>query len=280
MLKKHLKKAKEEGFALGQFNFSTVEQLKGITRAAEEAEVPVILGTSEGESKFLGPEEAVALRDVLREKHSEIYLNLDHGKDLNWIKRVIDAGYDMVHFDGSELPLEENIKKTKEVVRLAEAEGLIVEGEVGYVGGSSKVHEGAPKGEKNLTSTKNIVKFISETKVDLCAFSIGNIHGVYTRMPELDFDRLVKISESTDIGLVMHGGSGISGEDLIKAIARGVVKVNVNTELRNEWRREIERSFEKNKDSVTPYKLLKDLPEVTSKKVKEKINIFYGNNIQ
>ena len=218
------------------------------------------------------------MRDVLREKHPDIYLNLDHGKDLDWIKKAIDAGYDMIHFDGSKLPLDENIEETRKVVELARERGVVVEGEVGHVGGASNVHEGAPKGEKNLTSSETLAKFISQTKVDLCAFSIGNVHGVYSEMPELDFDRLNKISESTEIGLVMHGGSGISDEDVKKSIEKGVTKVNVNTELRNEWRREIERSLEEDKDSVTPYKLFNNLSKVTSKKVKEKIDIFYENS--
>ncbi len=278
MLSDHLERAKREGFGLGQFNFSTLEQMKGIVRAAKEKNVPVILGTSGGESRFFGLKEAVALRDVLREEYSKIYLNLDHGKDLDWIKRTIDAGYDMIHFDGSDLDLEENIEKTKKVVAMTKGKNIVVEGEVGKVGGGSNMHEGAPESQENLTSTENIAKFISETKVDLCAFSIGNVHGVYTEMPDLDFSRLTEISENTSVGLVMHGGSGITKEDIKKSIQKGVVKVNVNTELRNEWRREIERSFEENKDTVTPYKLFKNLPNVTREKVKEKINIFYENS--
>ena len=279
MLKKHLSTAKEKGYALGQFNFCTLEQLKGIARAAKEKNVPVILGTSRGESQFLGLKEAVALRDVMREIHPDIYLNLDHGSDLEWIEKAIEAGYDMIHFDGSDLSLEENIKKTKKVVEIAKKEGVVVEGEVGKVGGGSSMHQGAPESRGDLTSTKKIAKFISRTKVDLCAFSIGNVHGVYSEMPKLNFNRLTEISEKTDIGLVMHGGSGIADEDIKKSISKGVVKVNVNTELRNEWRKEIERSFAANKETATPYKLFKKLPEVTSKKVKEKINIFYENNI-
>ena len=278
-LKENLEKAKNERWALGQFNFSTVEQMKGIVEAAKEKNVPVILGTSRGESQFLGLKEAVALRDVLREKHSDIYLNLDHGRDIEWIKKAIEAGYDMIHFDGSDLPLEKNIEKTKEVVSMVAGKDIVIEGEIGKVGGGSNMHEGAPKEQKDLTSTETLVKFISETDVDLCAFSIGNVHGVYTQMPELDFDRLTDISEKTDIGLVMHGGSGISTTDLKTSIKKGVVKVNVNTELRNEWRKEIERSFNENPNTVTPYKLFKEVSTVISKKTKEKINIFYENSI-
>ncbi len=278
MLIEYLKRAKKDKFALGQFNFSTIEQMKGVVMAAKEKEVPVILGTSEGESRFLGLKEAVALRDVMRDIHPDIYLNLDHGSNLKSIKEAIEVGYDMIHFDGSDLGLEENIKKTKKIVQIAEKRGVVVEGEVGRVGGGSSMHEGAPKQKTDLTSTKKIAKFISQTKVDLCAFSIGNIHGVYTEMPKLNFDRLTEIAQKTEIGLVMHGGSGIDDADLKRSIREGVVKINVNTELRNEWRKEIERSFKENPATVTPYKLLQEVSSVTAKKTKEKINIFYENS--
>ncbi len=273
----HLEKARKEGWALGQFNFSTVEQMKGIVRAAAHCDVPVILGTSTGESKFLGLKEAVALRDVMREIYPYIYLNLDHGKDLNYIRKAIDVGYDMIHFDGSELPLEENIEKTKKVIDMAKGK-IVFEGEIGKVGGSSNFHEGRPESKEDLTSVETLVKFISETQVDLCAFSIGNVHGVYSEMPNLDFKRLEEIREAVSLGLVMHGGSGISEEDIRKSIENGVVKVNVNTELRKVWREEIERSFANNKNEATPYILLSSVSEVIFRKTKEKINIFYENN--
>ncbi len=281
-LKNHIQQARKEKYALGQFNLSTIDQMKGIVKAAKEMQVPVILGTSGGESRFLGLKEAVALRDVLRETYSEIFLNLDHGSDLEWVEKAIDAGYDMIHFDGSDLPLEENIKKTKMVVDMVSKKDkdLVVEGELGRVGGSSGVHKKAPEKTENLTSTKTLVKFISETGIDLCAFSIGNIHGVYSKAPSLDFDLLNKISEISSVGLVMHGGSGIKDSDIKKAIKKGVVKVNVNTELRKVWREEIERSFKENPKTVTPYKLLSEVKEEIYKKVIEKINIFYEGNIR
>lgn len=276
----YIEKAKKQNWALGQFNFSTMEQMKGIIAAAHKENVPVILGTSEGESRFFGLKEAVALRDVMREEYSEVYLNLDHGKDLKWVEKAINAGYDMVHFDGSDLSLEENIFKTKTVVNLAKAKSIVVEGEIGKVGGSSSIHNKAPEKQKDLTSTQTLVKFISETGIDLCAFSIGNIHGVYNQAPELDFDLLDEINKKSVVGLVMHGGSGIKDEDIRKSIKKGVVKINVNTELRKVWRDEIDRSFQANPDEVTPYKLFSKVTEEIYKKTTEKINIFYENYIR
>ena len=141
-IKYYLKKAQEEHFAIGQFNFSDFSQMRAICDAGAALKSPIILGTSEGESKFFGLEEAVAIRDVLRKKTGlPIFLNLDHGKSFEYLKEAIDAGYDMVHFDGSKLPLEENIKITKEVVKYAKNKGVTVEGEVGRIGtDSSKIY--------------------------------------------------------------------------------------------------------------------------------------------
>lgn len=273
-LKNHLEKARKEEYALGQFNFSTLQQLRGIVEAAKRKQVPVILGTSRGESEFIGLKQAVKLVEALRETYSEIYLNLDHGKDLEWIEKAIEAGYDMIHFDGSDLSLEENIRKTQKVEEMLK-EDMILEGEVGKVGGSSELHNSSQT-EKNLTSTENLVKFIKQTQVDLCALAIGNVHGIYEEMPELDFDLLEEIKGTSDIGLVLHGGSGIDSESVRKTIRSGVVKVNVNTELRKVWRNQTEKGLTQNKKEVTPYKLLSKVKGEIRKKVEEKINTFYN----
>src|ERR1035437_1604984 len=121
----YLEKAQKEKFAIGQFNFSDFTQMKAILEAAGKLKSPVILGTSEGESKFFGLEEAVALRDVLRKRTGlPVFLNLDHGKTFEYLKEAIDAAYDMVHFDGSKLSFEENVKITKEVVKYAKDKGV------------------------------------------------------------------------------------------------------------------------------------------------------------
>src|SRR5579863_9574996 len=134
-LKYYIQKAQREKWAIGQFNFSDWSQVKGIVAAAQAAKAPIILGTSEGESKFAGLAEAVAMRDVLRKKTGvPIFLNLDHGKSLDYLKEAINAGYDMVHFDGSKLPLDENMHISREVVQYAKWRGVVVEGEVGRFG--------------------------------------------------------------------------------------------------------------------------------------------------
>ncbi len=194
-LKQVLKKTQEDKKAVGQFNFSAWEQLQGILKAAQKKDQPVIIGTSSGESHFLGLKQAKALVEAGKEKYGvEAFLNLDHGKDLEWIKKAVDAGYSAVHFDGSDLSLEENIERTKEVVEYAHSSDVLVEGELGYLTGRSASHEGKIEIKKeNLTSPDQVQKFVEATDVDSLAVAIGNVHGIYAEMPALDLERLKEI---------------------------------------------------------------------------------------
>ena len=150
-LKDYLRRAQRQKFAIGQFNFSTVEQLRGILDAAERMKTPVILGTSEGESKFLGLKEILALVEISKMKYKvPVFLNLDHGKDLDYIKKAIDFGYSAVHFDGSGLSLEKNMKYAKKVVEYAHKKGVLVEGEIDSIK------------EKSLTSTDKAERFLEQ----------------------------------------------------------------------------------------------------------------------
>ncbi|MFH1643362.1 MAG: class II fructose-bisphosphate aldolase [Patescibacteria group bacterium] len=259
-------KAKEEKWAIGQFNFSTDEQLKAIVKAAEELDSPVILGTSEGESSFFGLKEAIAERDVLRKKTNlPIFLNLDHGRDLDYIKKAVEEGYDCVHFDGSNLSLEENIQKTKEIVNFAKQYGALVEGEINPIGNNLV-------GGK-LTDPQEALNFIKQTGVNSLAVAIGNVHGVFDKMPTLDLKRLQEIDKTTDTFLVLHGGSGIPEEEIKKTIKFGIVKININTELRVEWKESLVRSLEES-DSIKPYEILPAVINKISKVVSEKIKLF------
>ena len=144
-LKYHFQKVKRKKQAIGQFNFSTLEQLKGIIEAAREKKTPIILGTSQGEVGFFGMEEAILLRDYYRKSFPHIYLNLDHGRDIKLIKKAIDLGYDCVHHDGSELSFKENIKRTKKIVKYAHKRKVLVEGEIKSIKGGSETHKGVLK---------------------------------------------------------------------------------------------------------------------------------------
>jgi len=291
-LKYYLKKAQKEKWAIGQFNFSTGSQLKGIIRAAENLRSPVILGTSEGESKFFGLKEAVALRNALRKKGRPgghpgrplpIFLNLDHGKSFEYLKEAIDCGYDMVHFDGSKLLLEENIKTTKQVVKYAKWREVLVEGEVGIIEtDSSKVYNEKFKiKEELLTNPVESVKYIDKSKIDLLAVSIGNFHGIEAggQNPKLLLNRLAEIKKAVkNTFLVLHGGSGTLEEDIKKAIDLGIVKININTEIRIAYTNALRKSLQENPNEIVPYKYLQNTVEVAQKLVEEKIKLFGSEN--
>jgi fructose-bisphosphate aldolase class II len=257
MLKDVLKKAQKNHYAIGQFNFSTLGQLRGIISAVGKN--PAIIGMSEGELGYLGLEETVALVEISKAKYGvSLFLNLDHGKDIDLIKKVVDYGFSAVHFDGSTLGLEKNIKYAKKIVRYAHKKGVLVEGELNDI----------KKG--NLTTIEDAQKFISETGVDSLAIAIGNVHG-YDRNVKLNFERLKELS-SLKTFLVLHGGSGISDDQIKKAIKLGIVKINVNTELRLSWKEGLIKSLKS--EEIKPYNILPFVQESVQKKVEEKLKLF------
>lgn len=277
-LKFYFKKAQKEKWTIGQFNFSTVEQMKAVFMAAKKMKSPAILGTSEGEAGFFGFKQAVALKEIFNlDFKMPLFLNLDHGKDLKIIKGAVDLGYDAVHYDGSGLSLEENIKKTKEVVVYARKRGTLVEGELGLIKGQSVDAKGTPSvSEKELTSPEEVEMFVKETGVDSLAVSIGNMHGVYSKMPELDIKRLSEIREKTEVFLVLHGSSGLQKKDLKKATEKGIVKANINTEFRRAWKEALLEELSSNE--MKPYNILSKVEEKLEKKVSLKMAALCSDN--
>ncbi len=273
-IKKVFQRARRESWAIGQFNFSSLEQLQGIAQAAKELQTPVICGTSTGEADFFGIEEAVSLIKIINKKEGiSLFLNFDHGKEIEKLKDAVDRGYDMIHFDGSHLPLDENIEKTKEIVSYAKKRGVVVEGEISKIYGKSTVSEEKIE-QTSLTSMEKIVRFIEETGVDCIALDIGNVHGVYAMSPQLCPARIDSLLEKIACFVVLHGGSGIMKEEMKDIIQRGVVKVNINTELRFSWRESLYGALSAKPEEVVPYNILPAVRNEVCKKVKEKINIF------
>ncbi len=268
------KEARKEKIAIGQFNFSTLEQLKGISMAAKELGVPVICGTSPGEAKYFGFEEAVSLiRAIEKKENVSIYLNYDHGKDINILKKAIDVGYDMVHFDGSDVSLEENIKITKELVLYAKRRKVLVEGEVSKILGKSIVSN-EEIGEVTLTSIGKVVRFVKESGVNCIAFDVGSVHGVHKSMPTIHSERVSELTKDVSAFVVLHGGSGIEEEMIKELIGKGVVKININTEIRLNWRNALYNTLHSNPQEIVPYNILPSSVEAVCEKTKEKINIF------
>jgi ketose-bisphosphate aldolase len=281
--KKILKKAQEEKFAIGAFNFSTLEQLRAIFEAADILKSPIIIQTSQNEADFLGIDLAVEAVKVFRERYNvSAFLNLDHGKEIGIIKQAINSGYDIVQFDGSNLSFEENLTKTKEVVDYAHRQDVLVEGELGYLRGSSNIYEETPFiSQKDYTDPEQSENFVQKTQIDFLAISVGNIHGALKSResnPPLDIDRIQKINKRLkNIFLVLHGGSGTSEDNLKQATKAGIVKININTDLRNVYTKALRTELQKNKEQIVPYKYLKEPINKLRKTVEYKIQLFGSN---
>lgn len=278
---KILKTAQLGQYAVGQFNVSNLEQIRAVCEVAAALRSPVILGTSEGERKFIGLRQIAAVARAWQEETGlPIILNADHSRSFETAKAAADAGYSGIHFDGSELPYEENLKITKEVVEYVKSKNpeAVVEGELGRVLGGSQVHtEAIELKESDFTVPDLAAQFAKETGIDSLAISYGNVHGVFGKGLEgaekLDIGRLKAIRQKTDVFLVLHGGSGIVGGEIRESIKNGIVKVNINTELRvayvNTLREVLNRSRE-----TTPYKIWPSVIEAVKKVVEEKIKLF------
>lgn len=272
--------ARKAGYAIGAFNVSTLEAIKGIIEAADELHVPVIIETSGKEMEYLGASIVVdAIRDLAAGLDIPVGIHLDHGKNFDEVKEAIAAGYTSVHIDGSALSYPENVALTKEVVEFSHAKGVTVEGELGHIPGTSETHEGevVPIDDDTLTDPEKAAQFVAETGIDILASSIGNIHGVYENEPQLDFDRLEKIGE-IGIPLSLHGGSGIPADQIKKAVSLGITKINVNTELRMAYTNTLREELSENPDEIVPYKYLPEEIEAVKEVVKEKIEMFGSAN--
>ncbi|MES2953537.1 MAG: class II fructose-bisphosphate aldolase [Patescibacteria group bacterium] len=284
-LKDCLAEAKIAKRAIGHFNISTIDGLWAIFNAARALDLPVVIGASEGERDFIGVKQTALLVRSLREEYDyPIFANADHTYSLERCKEAIDAGYDSVIFDGAKLPLEENIKITKEVVAYARASGreVLVEGELGYIGQSSQVLDALPSGaalsESELTTPEDAVRFVKETGVDCFSPAIGSVHGMLrsSHDPDLHIKRLSEVSSAVSLPLVLHGASGLTDETVRDAIAAGISLVHVNTELRVAWRNALRLSLQEKEDEVAPYKILRPALSEMQKLVEKKLRLFAG----
>lgn len=280
--KEMLDKAYENGYGIGQFNINNLEWTKAILEACEEKKSAVILGVSEGAAKYMGGFNVVSKMVEGLDKDLNITvpvaLHLDHGS-YEGAKKALEAGFTSIMFDGSSLPIDENIEKTKEIVELCHSKNVSVEAEVGGIGGE----EDGVVSAGELADPEECKK-VASLGIDFLAAGIGNIHGVY---PEdwqgLNFKRLEEIKEAAGkIPLVLHGGTGIPEEQVKKSIERGVSKININTECQIVFTEATRKYFEEGKDKVgkgfDPRKVLKPGFEAIKDKVREKIEFFECEN--
>jgi len=273
--KEMLDKAKAGHYAVGHFNINNLEWTKSILAVAQELNSPVILGVSEGAGKYMtGYKTVAAMVKAMIEEMGitvPVALHLDHGS-YEGCKKCIEAGFSSIMFDGSHLPIEENIEKTKELVKLAHENGMSIEAEVGSIGGEEDGVIGA--GE---FADPEECKKIADLGVDFLAAGIGNIHGKYpANWPGLNFDVLAKVQEKTGtLPLVLHGGTGIPADMIKKAITLGVSKINVNTECQLAFADATRKYIEAGKDlegkGFDPRKLLAPGAEAIKDTVREKI---------
>ena len=276
--KEMLQKAKAGHYAVGQFNINNLEWTKAILLTAEELKSPVILGVSEGAGKYMcGYKTVVGMVNGMLEELKitvPVALHLDHGSYEGCLK-CIEAGFSSIMFDGSHYPIEENVAKTTELVKIVKEKGMSLEAEVGAIGGEEDGVVG--KGE---CADPNECKAIADLGVDMLAAGIGNIHGKYPDNWEgLSFETLDAVQQLTgEMPLVLHGGTGIPDDMIQKAISLGVAKINVNTECQLSFAAATRKYIEEGKDEkgkgYDPRKLLAPGFEAIKESVKEKMELF------
>ncbi|MAJ97631.1 MAG: tagatose-bisphosphate aldolase [Parcubacteria group bacterium] len=283
-LKEVMQDAFERKVAVGHFNISDSNQLNGIAAAARELSVPVIIGVSEGEAEFVGLKKAVAMVRAAGEEFGiNIFINADHAHSVEGCKRAIDAGFDSVIFDGSKLPLVKNIASMKEVVGYANQSGreVMTEGEVGYIGTSSKILDDIPDDvvASVLPTPDNVASYVQETGVTAVAPAVGNLHGMLKGRsnPALNIELIQNMRAATDVAMVLHGGSGLTDDDFRAAIAAGMNVIHINTEIRVAYRKGIEEALAANPNEVAPYRYLNGGRDALQTVVRERLKLF--NNL-
>ncbi|UXP32248.1 class II fructose-bisphosphate aldolase [Reichenbachiella agarivorans] len=227
-LQEQLALNKKEGKALLATNFYNFETLSAVLTAAKETNSSIILQLSESSIAYMGLEVATQLaRAGIKQYGINAWLHLDHGNDVDLVKKCLDAGFDSVMIDASERPFEENIKITKEIVDYAKPLGANVEAELGYI---SKLGQ---EQKMIYTRPEEAKKFVEETGVNALAIAVGSAHGFYKETPKLQLDLIAEINEATTAALVLHGSSGIPHDQLQESIKRGITKINLATEIKN-----------------------------------------------
>ena len=273
-----LKKAVAGHYAVGQFNINNLEWTKEILLAAEEAKSPVILGVSEGAGKYMtGFKTVAAMAAAMIDELGitvPVAIHLDHGTYEGCLK-CVEAGFSSIMFDGSKYPIEENVEKTKELVKICREKGMSLEAEVGSIGGE----EDGVIGAGECADPKEC-KMIADLGVDMLAAGIGNIHGKYpANWKGLSFETLDAVQQLTgELPLVLHGGTGIPDDMIKKAISLGVAKINVNTECQLSFAEATRKYIEEGKDlqgkGYDPRKLLKPCADAIRATVLEKMELF------
>lgn len=251
-----LLEAKKGHYAIPHFNINNLEWTKYILEECERLQIPVILGVSEGAARYMGGFKTVTLlvKGLVEDLKIQIpvCLHLDHGSSVESCKKAIDAGFTSVMIDASSHSLEENVQMTKAVVEYAHERDVTVEAEMGRVGGTEDDMEGTLYRAK----LEDCLILYQNTGIDSIAPALGSVHGLYHGKPNLDFNVMHEMNEQLPIPLVLHGGTGIPEQDLQKAIANGIAKININTELQIVWSKAVRSFLQEDKNVYDPRKVI------------------------
>ncbi|MGE5416777.1 MAG: class II fructose-1,6-bisphosphate aldolase [Acidobacteriota bacterium] len=269
-----LAQAEEGGYAVGAFNANNMEIVQAIAEAAEQEKAPVIMQASQGAIKYAGLDYIVGMVRIAAEKaRVPIALHLDHGTSFDEVVRCIREGFSSVMYDGSKLPLEDNIKITNKVLEIARPCGVSVEAELGKIGGTED-DVSVDEKEALYTDPEEARIFVEKTGIDALAIAIGTAHGQYSGEPKLDFARLERIRQITNVPIVLHGSSGVPEEAIKKAIALGVRKVNIDTNIREAFVGAMRKELASNAKEIDPRKILTPAKAATIALIAEKIRLF------
>lgn len=269
-----LNNAKINKYAIPQFNINNLEWAKYILEECQSNKSPVILGVSEGAIKYIGGYDTVShvVKSLIKDLKITIpvVLHLDHGSSVESCINAINAGFTSVMIDASKYEIDENIRITKEVTKYAKRKRVSVEAEVGHIGGN----EDGVNNILNNASVEDCIKLSKNTKINSLAPAFGSVHGLYKGEPKLDYVRMKEISESIDIPLVLHGGTGIDDEKIMESIKNGISKININTELQIVWSNAVRKYLDENKDIYDPRKIISSGEKAIKEVVKSKIILF------
>ncbi|RKD69642.1 2-deoxy-5-keto-D-gluconate 6-phosphate aldolase [Sinobaca qinghaiensis] len=273
-MKEMLQKAKQEGYAVGQYNINNLEFIPAFLEVAQEEQSPMIIAASDRMVDFLGGFKNVAgmVRTLYEELNITVpvALHLDHGQSIERCKKAVDAGFTSVMIDGSHHSIEENINMTKEVVSYAGKWNISVEGEVGSVGGQE---DGLVGGIK-YADVEECIRLVEETEIDALAAALGSVHGPYQGEPQLGFEQMEAISRKTELPLVLHGGTGIPAHQIQRAISLGHAKINVNTENIQAWTKAVKKKLMEDSNVYEPRLVLLPAIEAVKQSVTEKVREF------
>lgn len=274
-IKDLIKEAEKGGYAIGAFNFHNLESILGVAQAALECKSPAIIQVSEGAIKYMGLKPVTHLVATVAKNVAykvPIALHLDHGNSFDSVIQCIEAGFTSVHIDASQLPLDENIKISKQVVDFAHPKGVWVQGEVGPIMGGHG-QEGGKLDQIPIADPDEVEQFVKRTKVDTLAAAIGTAHGVYEN-ESVDLELLEDIKERTNKPFVMHGGSGIEGNVVRSAIKKGVNVINIGTDIKVSFSKTLIKTCKNNPQERDPRNLMKPSIEAVKKVVMAKMDLF------